>query len=78
MRGEVDLRQPLFVAIDRASYGHRLMGTAIYKLVDLVAKEAGIGKRLSPHRIRHSGITAALEATQRIACVVFAETWRRT
>jgi integrase/recombinase XerC len=63
MRGEVDLRQPLFVALDRAFWGHRLTGTAIYKLVEQVAKEAGIGKRLSPHRIRHSGITAALEAT---------------
>jgi integrase/recombinase XerC len=63
MRGEVDVRRPLFIALDRAFWGHRLTGTAIYKLVDGVAREAGIGKRLSPHRIRHSGITAALEAT---------------
>ncbi len=58
-----DRNQPLFIALDRASYGHRLTGTAIYKLVDAVAAAAGVSKKLSPHRIRHSGITAALDAT---------------
>ena len=62
-RKESDLERPLFIALDRASYGHRLTGTAIYKLVEKVAREARISKKLSPHRIRHSGITAALEAT---------------
>lgn len=62
-RKEEDIKQPLFIALDRASYGHRLTGTAIYKLVEKIATEAGITKKLSPHRIRHSGITAALEAT---------------
>ena len=59
----LDRNQPLFIALDRASYGHRLTGTAIYKLVDEVAVAAGVSKKLSPHRIRHSGITAALDAT---------------
>ncbi|MGH2415527.1 MAG: tyrosine-type recombinase/integrase [Microcystaceae cyanobacterium] len=62
-RRELDLNQPLFMALDRSSYGHRLTGTAIYKLVDEIAQVAGVGKKLSPHRIRHSGITAALDAT---------------
>ncbi len=62
-RKEKNLNKPLFIALDRASYGHRLTGTAIYKLVEKVAREAKISKKLSPHRIRHSGITAALEAT---------------
>jgi integrase/recombinase XerC len=62
-RRELNVNQPLFIALDRASYGHRLTGTAIYKLVSEVAKRAGISKPLSPHRIRHSGITAALDAT---------------
>ncbi len=31
--------------------------------MEKVAREAKISKKLSPHRIRHSGITAALEAT---------------
>ncbi|AFY39356.1 integrase family protein [[Leptolyngbya] sp. PCC 7376] len=55
--------QPLFVALDRAHAGHRLTGTAIYQLVRKTAKKAGIEKVMSPHRIRHSGITAALDAT---------------
>ena len=62
-RRELNLNQPLFIALDRASYGHRLTGTGVYKLVDKLAVEVGISKKLSPHRIRHSGITAALEAT---------------
>ena len=62
-RKELDVKKPLFIALDRASYGHRLTGEAIYKLVTKVAKAAGITKKLSPHRIRHSVITAALDAT---------------
>lgn len=62
-RRELDLDRPLFVALDRAHRGHRLTGTAIYKIVEAIASEAGVGKKLSPHRIRHSGITAALDAT---------------
>ena len=56
-------KQPLFIALDRAHYGHRMTGTAIYQLVRQTAKKAGVEKILSPHRIRHSGITAALDAT---------------
>ena len=62
-RRELDLERPLFIALDRNSRGHRLTGTAVYQLVAAVAESAGITKKLSPHRIRHSGITAALEAT---------------
>jgi len=63
MRGKTKAKEPLFIALDRANYGHRLTGTGIYKIVRLCAEKAGIEKLLSPHRIRHSGITAALEAT---------------
>lgn len=62
-RKELDVTQPLFIALDRASYGHRLSGTSIYKIVNAIAVAAGVTKKLSPHRIRHSGITAALDAT---------------
>jgi len=55
--------QPLFIALDRGHSGHRLTGTSIARIVQAVAKTAGIDKTLSPHRIRHSSITAALEAT---------------
>jgi integrase/recombinase XerC len=55
--------QPLFFALDRCNYGHRLSGTSVYHLVERVARTAGIHKQMSPHRIRHSAITAALDAT---------------
>jgi integrase/recombinase XerC len=55
--------QPLFHALDLAHRGHRLTGTAIYQIVDRIARGSKIPKRMSPHRIRHSAITAALDAT---------------
>jgi integrase/recombinase XerC len=58
-----DQDQPLFYAIDRGHYGHRLTGTAIYEIVSQVAKNIKISKQMSPHRVRHSAITAALDAT---------------
>ena len=54
---------PLFIAIDNACYGKRLSGNGIYTIVDRLCKKAGISKKMSPHRIRHSSITAALDAT---------------
>lgn len=56
--------QPLFCTLDRATFGHRLSGNAIYTIVRSAAETAGLAKILSPHRIRHSAITAALDATQ--------------
>lgn len=54
---------PLFVALDNAHYGCRLSGNAIYQLVREAAQAVGIKKVISPHRCRHSAITAALDAT---------------
>ena len=58
-----DPNQPLFCALDRGHRGHRLTGTAVYQIVDKIAIGVKISKQMSPHRIRHSAITAALEAT---------------
>ena len=55
--------EPLFCTLDRATFGHRLSGNAIYNIVRTSAESAGIHKVMSPHRVRHSAITAALEAT---------------
>lgn len=55
---------PLFCALDKVSSGHRLSTTSIYRIVRAIATEAGIKKVISPHRIRHSAITAALDSTQ--------------
>lgn len=55
--------RPLFIALDNNHLGHRLTGTAIYQIVCTAAHSVGIRKPMSPHRIRHSAITAALDAT---------------
>ena len=52
--------QPLFVALASAHLGHRLCGESLRRMVDLMSQKAGITKQMSPHRIRHSSITAAL------------------
>jgi integrase/recombinase XerC len=62
-RGELNINQPLFIALDRSSYGHRMSDKSVYNLVKDTAKAVGISKPLSPHRIRHSAITTALDAT---------------
>ena len=64
IRGEAHGDAPLFIAIDNAHYGHRLGGNGIYTIVDRLCLKAGISKKMSPHRIRHSSITAALDATK--------------
>ncbi|MFB6277797.1 MAG: tyrosine-type recombinase/integrase [Halothece sp.] len=60
----VKRNQPLFWAVDRAHWGHRLSGSAIAQVVQGYCRQAGIEKPMSPHRIRHSSITAALDVTE--------------
>lgn len=55
--------QPLFIALDRNSFGHRLTGKSIYKTVRKYSDSILTDKILSPHRVRHSSITAILDAT---------------
>lgn len=62
-REEVSPEAPLFIALDSANVGHRLTGSAIAWIVKQTCLKAGITKPMSPHRIRHSSITAALDAT---------------
>ena len=54
---------PLFCATHKGYWGNRLHTHSIYKLVQKYAKIAGIDKVMSPHRIRHSSITEALNLT---------------
>ncbi len=61
--GNPSLDAPLFTALDFANSGHRLTGDGIRKIVVRHSEGAGIKKQMSPHRIRHSAITAALDAT---------------
>jgi integrase/recombinase XerC len=60
---EPDGQEPLFTSLDRRSKGHRLDGSTIYRLVREFSAAAGIDKVVSPHRIRHSAITAYLDAS---------------
>jgi integrase/recombinase XerD len=48
---------PFFVTVD----GHRMNRAAADRTVNRLAR-AGISKRISPHSLRHSFITAALDA----------------
>jgi integrase/recombinase XerC len=54
---------PLFTALDFHNRGHRLTGDGLRRIVVRLCDQAGIKKPMSPHRIRHSAITAALDAT---------------
>ncbi|MBW4449804.1 MAG: tyrosine-type recombinase/integrase [Spirirestis rafaelensis WJT71-NPBG6] len=58
----ISLNEPLFqsCAYHRTQDG-RLTGETVRALIDNLCKKAGITKKMSPHRIRHSSITTALE-----------------
>ena len=54
---------PLITNLDRASKGARLTSGGIYRVVRHLGELAGIPGTVSPHRIRHSAITHALDAS---------------
>ena len=62
-RGEHDPDKSLFCSVNAGYRDGRLCTQSIYDIVKSRCQSAGISKVISPHRIRHSSITAALEAT---------------
>jgi len=57
---------PLFITFDRAKQGDgRLTGIGLYKLMLRLGQKAGLTKKLTLHKIRHSSITTAIEESQR-------------
>jgi integrase/recombinase XerC len=62
-RGETNPDKALFCSVNAGYRDGRLCTQAIYTVVKERCQSAGITKVMSPHRIRHSAITAALEAT---------------
>gem|GEM_PF-6124431 len=52
---------PLFAGVN----GDRMTRDAAARIVRQIAKAAGISKRIGPHSLRHSFITAALDAGAR-------------
>ncbi|MBO3457682.1 tyrosine-type recombinase/integrase [Aetokthonos hydrillicola Thurmond2011] len=63
-RTNVKPRDPLFIALDFYNYGHQLTGDGIYAIVRNTCFKARIKKRMTPHKIRHSGITDALDLAE--------------
>ena len=64
LRGNCQPLEPLFISLDRYHPGHRLDGSSIYRLVRKFSESAGIDKIVSPNQIRHSAITAYLDASE--------------
>jgi integrase/recombinase XerC len=62
-RSQLVASDALFISMDHNTWGHRLMGDGIRKIVVRCFKAAGIDKIMSPHRVRHSGVTTVLEMT---------------
>ena len=62
-RGEHQPDKALFCSVNIGYRDGRLCTQAIYDIVKSRCQAAGISKVMSPHRVRHSSITAALEAT---------------
>jgi integrase/recombinase XerC len=61
-RGGFASSDPLFISLDHLN-GGRLQGRGIHQMIDRRSKQAGITKQMSPHRVRHSAITAYLDAS---------------
>ena len=55
--------EPLIASLSHNCYGARIAGDSIYRIVQQYAEAAGIDRRVSPHRLRHSSITAFLDAS---------------
>jgi integrase/recombinase XerC len=62
-RSQLVASDALFISMDHHRRGHRLSGDGIRKIVVRCFKTAGIDKIMSPHRVRHSGVTTVLEMT---------------
>ena len=62
-RGETNPDKSLFCSVNAGYKDGRLSTQGIYNIVKERCQSAGITKTMSPHRVRHSSITAALEAT---------------
>ena len=63
-RTNIKPSDPLFIALDFHNKGHQLTGDGIYAIVRKTCDKAGIKKRMTPHKIRHSGITDALDLAE--------------
>src|SRR5699024_8039541 len=58
---KLTVNESLVATTDRRTAGSRMSGEALRRLVRNIAIQAGIKKPLSPHKLRHSAITIALD-----------------
>jgi integrase/recombinase XerC len=63
VRGSGKGSDPLFIALDNRSFGQSLSTRSIDRLLKRAAQKVNVAKVLSPHRIRHSSITAFLDGS---------------
>ena len=61
--GFLQVDAPLITSLSHNCYGARIAGDSIYRIVQGYAEAAGIERQVSPHRLRHSSITAFLDAS---------------
>ncbi|MCS6777538.1 MAG: tyrosine-type recombinase/integrase [Chloroherpetonaceae bacterium] len=54
---------PLFINVSPGHYGKQLTPDGLYKTIRALAEQAGLDRRVSPHRLRHTAITMALDAS---------------
>jgi integrase/recombinase XerC len=60
---DLEPHHPLFTSLANNTKGHRITGKSIYCTVRKYADPVLADKMLSPHRVRHSSITAVLDAS---------------
>ena len=52
---------PIWRSVSNRNYGHRISGSAIYKIVRGLSDAAGIHETVGAHTLRHTGCTLAIE-----------------
>ena len=63
VRGSNEKLDPLFVSLDHHSKGMKLSTRSIDRLLKRATERANVSKVMSPHKVRHSAITAALDGS---------------
>jgi integrase/recombinase XerC len=63
LRGSYSDDDPMFASLSFNKPGHRLSGSAVYAIVKQYCQTKTSDKRMSPHRVRHSALTAHLNAS---------------
>ena len=63
VRGSNEKLDPLFVSLDNHSKGMKLSTRSIDRLLKRATERANVSKVMSPHKVRHSAITAALDGS---------------